>query len=277
MFLLPCSSSPLSSKPVVFLFFVHNSVLCWVQHVKPVGEEVDVLPWLRAQRLCFRCRREETLPRSFKLFLRGVRHQEFWRNAAKLLSSSELKCKKCRPSPHLCKLSAARPDEPFHTRSEAPCLLYLYPRWGVRRRGGKKSNRTGRMLLLSSRLVGASSQMWFVWQAGVRGSQKWAGRIFREAEMISFDCFLQHFLRLQPLLWFPSDKDSIWGSITRSRTSLCPDGHWFRSACTLTRRKFWEPPLPAWWHNLDEERLRLLLLIVDWKKQETHKVGRLRL
>lgn len=161
------------------------------------------------------------------------------------------------------------------SHSQRGRVLYLYPLWGVRRRGGKKSNRTGRMLLLPSRLVGASSQMWFVWQAGVRGSQKRAGRIFREAEMISFDCFLQHFLRLQPLLWFPSDKDSIWGSITRSRTSLCPDGHWFRSACTLTRRRFWEPPLPAWWHNLDGERLRLLLLIVDGKKQETHKVARL--
>lgn len=84
------------------------------------------------------------------------------------------------------------------SHSQRGRVLYLYPLWGVRRRGGKKSNRTGRMLLLPSRLVGASSQMWFVWQAGVRGSQKRAGRIFREAEMISFDCFLQHFLRLQP-------------------------------------------------------------------------------
>lgn len=135
MSLLPCSSSPLSSKPLVFFCFLFTTQSwCWVQHIKPLGQEIDVLPWLRA-------RRKETLPRSFKLFLPGDRHQEFWRNAAKLLSSSQLKCKKCRPSPHLCKVSAARPQEPFHTRSEAAC--YIYTPCGVW--GGEEERRaTGR-------------------------------------------------------------------------------------------------------------------------------------
>lgn len=74
MFLLPCSSSPLSSKPLVFLFFCSTLGPCAGCSIQSLSErKLMCCCDCEHSNSVFRCRRRETLPCSFKLFLLGDR------------------------------------------------------------------------------------------------------------------------------------------------------------------------------------------------------------
>lgn len=97
----------------------------------------------------FRWRRRETLPRSFKLLLLGDRRSPgILTQRCEAPHFFQIKMQK-NAGRRLTSANSLLPGRKNHFTLEAPCLLYLYPSWGVRRRRGKKSNKDGEDVVAS--------------------------------------------------------------------------------------------------------------------------------